>query len=73
MPFSLDRFLTSCLRVQKLKGVYVFICSLEKILFSYTLIREDLIVTVPSNNNNKNKLQLHSSWKCSYFVVPGRW
>lgn len=50
----------------------LFVCSLEKKLFSYTLIRKDPIVTVPSNNN-KNKLQLHFRWKCSYLVVPWRW
>lgn len=75
MPFSLDKLLNLFLRVQKLKGegyMKVICLFIGKKMFSYTLVREDQIVTVPSNNN-KNKLQLHSRWKCSYFVVPGRW
>lgn len=70
MPFSSDRFLSLCVRVQKLKegricNLYVFPLEKKAQMF---------LCTIPSNNNkNNNKLQLHFSWKCLYFVVPGRW
>lgn len=75
MPFSSDSLLSLGLRVQRGGYVtYLFIHWRKKNLFSHTLPKKDMIVPVPSNNNKNNiKLQLHFSWKCLYFVVPGRW